>query len=261
MQSIPNHFPALMSLFLASTLACSAAFAELYVSPVVRNSVTYNGAGEPSNAVESQGRSRAVAGASDVHGRFLMREQTERLTTVLRYGQNVPLFVAVEKIVPNASDWYINIDEGLPNSTVNWEGGDTWEEVLQVLADQNNISISVNREERAIGISKNSKLAVYLAMRVPQVWRLSTDKTLRENLDLWAKRAGWRLEWDEKRLDIDFPVNHSAVLVGDFIGEDGVISRLLASLKGSERPLRAEFYTANNVLLITEAGFQQEVRY
>lgn len=246
-------------------LFAQQASAELYVSPVVRKSVKFDHGQvkkvEPANKMQAaRSRSVSVTGQSSVHGDFIMKEQPEKLSTVMRFGQNVPLFVAIERVIPDSSDWYIHLDEGLDNSIVNWEGGESWESVLNTIAEQNNLVIRVNHDERAIGVSKDSKLAGHLAMRIPQIWRLSPKLTLRENLESWSQRAGWSMEWDGN-LNIDYPVSHGAVLTGKFIGQNGVVDQVLYSLKGVEKPLRAEFHTVNNVLFITEAGFQQEVMY
>lgn len=239
--------------------------AELYVSPVVRKTVKFDqhqvNKNKPGLQMQSaKGKSLSFTGQSSVHGEFIMKEQPEVLSTVMRFGQNVPLFVAIERVVPESSDWYIHLDEGLDNSIVNWEGGNSWESVLNTIGEQNNLVISVNHEERAIGVSKDAKLSQHLAMRIPQIWRLKTSLSLRENLEEWSQRAGWQLEWDDK-LNIDYPINHGAVLTGRFVGEDGVVDQILYSLRDLEKPLRAKFHKMNNVLLITEAGYQQEVMY
>jgi hypothetical protein len=244
------------SLFSLAGLAQSVS-AELYVSPVVRDSVKFDNTGPKDLSAPPQA---AISGASTVHGDFVMKDKPESLSTVMRFGQNVPLFVAIEKVVPQSADWKINVDSGLENSIVNWEGGESWEDVISIIAKQNNLSIIINVDEKAIGISKDNRLATSLAMKSPQVWRLETNKTLRQNLEAWATKAGWKLEWDS-RLNIDYPITNGAVLTGNFVGKDGVVDQVLYSLKKKQKPLRAEFHTLNNVLLITEAGFKQEVPY
>lgn len=243
-------------------ISSSGALAELYVSPVVRESVTF----DEKSSVEKNSDSGAfktgsqVSGESNIHGGFVMRENTDRLSTVMAYGQNVPLFIAVERVVPNSADWKINVDSGLENSVVNWEGGETWEGVLENIAKQNGLYLTINSEEKAIGITKVEGLSQHLAMKSPQVWRLESGKSLRQNLSAWATRAGWKLEWDQK-LDFDYPITHSAVLTGKFVGEGGVVQQVLDSIKDRDKPLRPIFYTQNSVLLITEAGYQQEVAF
>jgi hypothetical protein len=120
--------------------------------------------------------------------------------------------------------------------------------------------IVINTEEKAIGVSSNGKLATSLAKQIPQVWKLEPGKSLRENLIVWSGRAGWSLQWDPS-LNFDYPVDHGAVLTGQFTGEGGVVDQVLYSFRNAPKPLTAVFYEANNVVLITNAGFKQEVAY
>eukprot|EP00487_Bulimina_marginata_P004504 TRINITY_DN2095_c0_g2_i1.p1 TRINITY_DN2095_c0_g2~~TRINITY_DN2095_c0_g2_i1.p1 ORF type:complete len:221 (+),score=33.67 TRINITY_DN2095_c0_g2_i1:545-1207(+) len=195
--------------------------AELYISPVVRKTVTFDGA-EKAKQIEARGgmiesvaKSKSISGQSSVHGDFLMKEQPEELSTVMKSGKNVPLFVALETVIPDSSDWKINVDEGLENTVLNWQGGNSWEGVLDAISEQNHLTIEVSHAERAVGVSKNSKLAHHLAKQQPEVWRLSPTMTLRENLESWAQKSGWSLHWDDS-LQIDYPINHGAVLTGKF---------------------------------------------
>lgn len=197
-----------------------------------------------------------VTGHSQFHGDFIMKENYQN--NVMKFGKNVPIFVALEKIVPSSNEWFIHIDDGLENKTVSWKGGNSWEDVLSTIAEQNNLYIKINNAERAIGISTNSDVAYQLAKKIPTVWRLSEKLSLRENISHWCKKAGWNLEWDPI-LNVDYPVVHGAVLTGKFVGQGGVIDQLLFSLKDNTKPLRAEFHTLNKVLLVTNAGYRQEV--
>lgn len=236
--------PAKQNLLALSLLVLAApAFADLYVSPVLRDTVRLDAAAGDQ-----------VSGSSTVHGDFVMQAPGK---TAMRYGKNVPLFVALEHVIPDSSAWKVNIDRGLENRVVSWEGGDTYEEVLTAIGDQNGLAIVMNMQEKTIGVSEEEKLSLHLAKKEQEVWRLESGKTLKENLEQWSKDAGWQLAWDE-RLRIDYPILHSAVLTGPFAGENGVVDRLLAAFKDQPKPLTATFYTGNRVIRITEAGYRQE---
>ncbi|WP_137297146.1 TcpQ domain-containing protein [Psychromonas sp. SP041] len=237
------------------------ASAQLYVSPVVRQTVKIDSFDkkESPEMVAVKEEVTSVSGQSTVHGSFLMREEVEAPNaSTMRFGKNVPLFIALEKVVPNSKDWFIHIDDGLDNMAVSWKGGQTWEDVVYAIGAQNNLNIKINNDEHAIGVSKNAELAVLLAKEVPEVWEIKSSLTLRENLAEWAKKAGWSLVWDES-LKVDFPVVKGAVLTGKFIGEGGVVDTLLYSMRKNKVPLTAKFHKMNKVLLITEAGYRQEV--
>lgn len=191
---------------------------------------------------------------------------SEKVTTTpasvapMGFGKNIPLFVAVDKVVPNSKSWVVNYDKGLETKVVSWNGGDKWENVLKAISEQNNISIQVNHNEKAIGISKDEKLSTYMANRVPQIWELEVGKGLQENITAWANKAGWKVAWDEK-LRIDYPVSFYAVFTGKFEGKDGAVEQLMLSIADKDKPLAAEFYEGNKVVVIKEAAFSQEVLY
>lgn len=234
--------------------ASPLAQAELYVSPVVRGTVSLHSAHD---AGASQGE---VHGRSTVHGQFSMSgsgssDGGERL---LRFGKNVPLFVALEHLVPSKA-WRVNIEDGLENHAVSWEGGQSWEGVLKAIEEQNKVFIVVNHSEQAVGVGSTFKLASGMAHKVPRVWKLIAGKSLRDNLVMWGEQAGWSVAWSQ---DLpDYPVEHDVVLLGDLTGEGGVVDRLFASLSHREVPLTAKFYTGNNVIKVIDAGYEQEVKY
>lgn len=65
-------------------------------------------------------------------------------------------------------------------------------------------------------------------------WALSANKTLRQNLDDWAKLAGWKpVVWD---IPADFNVTYSSVLDGDF----------LAVLEKVSTAANLDFYVSKN---------------
>ncbi|WP_415912599.1 toxin co-regulated pilus biosynthesis Q family protein [Neptuniibacter sp. QD37_11] len=233
---------------IVAATVCSAAQADLYISPIVRDSAQI----ETIESRKDNGQGARIQGHSKAHGNFVMRENIGSGST-LRFGKDVPIFIAIESVIPDAKKWTVHYD-GVQDLAVSWKGGETWQSVLDVIADQNDLEITVNETERAIGVSFDKRMSHALASTNPKIWELSTERTLRENLKAWAGKAGWRLSWDET-LQIDYPVFHSAVLTGDFEGPSGVVSKILKSTKNSDTPLAGTFYTANNVLRIHAAGF------
>lgn len=196
------------------------------------------------------------SGRSSVHGDFTMNR---RGGDHLRFGSNVPLFVALENIVPNSKSWNINIDDGLENIAVSWDGGDSWEGALKALEEQNKLSIAINHEDMSIGLSRTSDVAIALASRQKLLWRMEMGKSLRENIASWAGEAGWELYWDQEVSLVDFPVVADAAFKGTLIGAGGVIDRVIRTTK--EVPLVADFYHGNKVIHIHKAGYEQEVKF
>lgn len=238
----------------ARTLAAAAlamlwvpAHADLYISPVVKDTVEY---------LPQQIGDPAVSGSSTIHGSFHMGQHNQSDTNLLRYGTNVPLFVALEHIVPESEAWTVHLDQGMENQVVNWEGGTTWQGVLTAIADQNHLSLVMNHKDRVVGVARSEDLAIHLAKTIPEVWRLTPGKTLKENLEVWAEQANWSLSWSDE-LTIDYPITQSATLTGSFTGTGGVVDRLISAFKNEPIPLTAVFYTQNNVVRVREAGFAQ----
>jgi|GEM_PF-2722037 len=228
--------------------------AELYVSPIVRGSVDYTTSGKIEDG------SFSLTGKSVEYGDFMMKTKTNQHGKTLKYGKNVPLFIAVENIIPDKSKWIIHFDEGIDNSVVSWEGGNSWEGVLKTIGLQNDLSLIINHEEMAIGVSPNVHLARHLAKKIPNVWYLKANLSLKQNLEKWSKKAGWTLSWDHN-LKIDYPIINNTVLTGKFAGKGGVVDQVVSSFAGAEIPLSGVFYMKNNVCHITYAGYKQEIEF
>lgn len=171
----------------------------------------------------------------------------------LGFGTDIPLSMAVKQIIPDGC-WKVNIDESLANQRVSWTGGRPWDEVLDRMAKDHGLVVSINKNECVIGVSKSQLTAPALASRTNKVWQLKSGESLRENLMAWASAAGWTLQWD---LTIDYEIEHSATLVGEFAGADGVVSKVVTSFESAKSPLKATFYSGNKVIRITDGGYTQ----
>lgn len=237
----------------------SIAKADLYISPILRESVAVDE--KLNNELSNKKDGKVLVGNSDKHGRFVMQEKSEAAKKPFASGSNVPLFFAMEANIPENEDWIVHIEENIQNKPISWEDNSgNWEGTLKTIAKQNNLHITINPTEKAIGVSSDSEISYHMAKRVPQIWSLKSGKSLKKNLTDWSNKAGWSLQWD-KSLEVDYMVNHNALFTGSFIGEGGVVSQVLNSMSNSSVPLRAEFYKKNKVLLIKESGFSQEVNY
>jgi hypothetical protein len=291
------------SLGIMSSMASMNARADLYVSPVTKDSASVNYVNNvvngkaPATNVNQQGRqvnsnqgfyqseqrtvnneltptgnvfaqamqqdSRGTHSAQQGHNGNLGYEMSvynQAPVILMNQGKDIPLFVAVEGIVPDISSWMVHYDEGMHNLDMTWSGGDTWEGVLHTLGLQNKIFVEINHAERVIGLGNSANIAKHLAKKVPTVWRVDTSKSLRENLTEWSEKAGWELAWDSS-LMIDYPVNHNAVFTGDLVGKDGAVDSILSSYKNADIPLKVKFYKKNKVVLVTRGGFEQELSY
>lgn len=238
----------------SALLLSPVAHSALYISPVVKDSVSYE-----SKVVDGSGAANdQIEGKSTVHGKFMMREQDSE-QALLRYGENVPLFIALEKVVPESEKWAIHFDEGLENISVDWDGGQSWQGILDLISDSNDIEIFVNSEEKAIGVSKSSELARAMAHKKPRVWKLSSRKGLQENLKEWASSENKTLLFAEDVKNINYPVP-DITIVGDLVKKGGALDKVLTNLNRTAHvKLEAKLSRDESQILIVRAGHKKEL--
>lgn len=255
--------------------ACSSAVhAELYISPVVRDSVTYQKPADvPAPAPSFSDLTKApapynpapavpvpapatqkVVGTSTVHGKFEM-ESTKR-TGEMSFGKNVPLFAALENLVPNSKSWSIVFEPGTENTPVSWRDAANWHDAVDQISKNNRLVIAVNDQDKRIAVSRTADMAQKLAQPGSQVWTLKAGKSLRQNLNDWAEKAKWQIDWS--KTEINYPIDHTATLVGPFVGKGGVLDRVLNATADRQTPLTGRFFHGNSVVVITEAGYSPE---
>lgn len=248
----------ILPLAIAVAMLPAPALAELYISPAVRQTVT----------IDQSATQKAVTGESQRHGKFQIASQNDEDCgcdgSELSYGENVPLFVALEHIVPNSHEWKINIDSSVDEDMpVSWEGGQTWTEVLRTIEDDNNLAIAINNAKKAIGVAMDRQIAGALAHPEPRAWRTDSTKNLEENMRVWLESIGYTLVWHETIENISFPVVSDTVLMGSMFGTDGVLDRLMAmtarNTADRHLPLAARAYHGDRVVVVREAVFESKM--
>lgn len=268
--------PRRLTLLAASLMGLTVshvALAELYISPVLRNTVSYShstpaqkplpatpASAHPATAPAPVASLPAAApapatikGKSTVHGAFEMKAEQKKGSL---FGKNVPLFVALENLVPNSKSWTIVFQPGTENIPVSWKDATTWRDAVVQISKSNRLMIAINESSKRISVARTAEMAKRLAQPGQDVWQLSTQLSLRGNLEAWAKKSGWKVDWGNTQ--IDYPVDHSATLVGNFAGRGGVVDRVLNATASREVPLTAKFYRGNNVVVIQEDGYKPE---
>lgn len=277
--------PRRLTLLAASLMGLTVshiALAELYISPVLRNTVSYNPStpapqtlpahapvasqvptpvAAPVATVAAPMAARPLApppqasikGSSTVHGAFEMKAEPKKGSL---FGKNVPLFVALENLVPNSKSWSIVFQPGTENLPVSWKDATTWRDAVVQISKSNRLMIAINEPAKRISVARSADMAKRLAQPGQDVWQLNTQLSLRGNLEAWAKKAGWKVDWGTTQ--IDYPIDHSATLVGNFAGRGGVVDRVLNATVSREVPLTAKFYRGNNVVVIQEDGYKPE---
>lgn len=252
------------------------AMAELYISPVLRDTVSYSNdtvqakkpitksvkavtsARKMADEAIADSQNSVIKGKSTIHGGFEMKKvaPAQKAEGTL-FGKNVPLFVALENLVPQSKSWNIVFEPGTENTPVSWSAAHTWKEAVVQISKGSRLIIAINEGAKRISVARTADMAKQLAQPGQGVWQLKTSLSLRGNIEEWAKKSGWKLDWGSTQ--IDYPVDHATTLVGNFSGRGGVVDRVLSATSGREVPLTAKFYKGNNVVLIQEAGYKPEV--
>lgn len=78
------------------------------------------------------------------------------------------------------------------------------------------------------------------------IWSLDSTKTLRDNVDAWAKKAGWTLVWDA----VDYPIFAPASFQGDFSASDGPLAQLFSGYRDSDQPLLVRLTSKDKVVYV-----------
>lgn len=124
------------------------------------------------------------------------------------YGEDMPLETSLEIIVPDG--WNVEVNEGALDELVDWEGGATWPYVLKDLSERNDISVSINWNDRTIDLfahrteakrlaaieeAETTRLIAERAERTVDVeMELEKEAELRKQLELDAKMLSKELE-------------------------------------------------------------------
>lgn len=232
----------------------SQAYSDLYVSPYkgdgqVRYADNPNTKSGTAPKVNSESRSSQSSDGNLMErfdGQIARRELGSGANA--SNGKDVPVAAAMKMLFPD-DDWTINVDRSLgDDAPVSWSVSGKQPDVIQAMAKQNGLYVAVNDDERSVGVSEDPKLAPLLAHKVPMVWWVDPAFTMSEQVEEWARLAGWRTSWLPSR---DFYLEHPAVLTGTL---QDAVSQLIGSVADTDLPLRATT-SPNNVIAIMQGGW------
>lgn len=83
----------------------------------------------------------------------------------------------------------------------------------------------------------------------PQTWRSTKgDRTIQSTLERWAKSVGWEVAWEVPR---KLPAGFEASFTGTF---DVAVEEMMKALRGTDYPIIACLYEANQVLRVVRRG-------
>lgn len=199
------------------------------------------------------------------------------------WADGVPVSVALHQVVP--SDFAIHDERVAAGQTVSWSGGRPWNNVLETVARNGHLNITIRWDEKTVTVVPGSQAAlvsvnptqtttqttttVMVTHQSPmshpvyiqpapvvapiQTWALDPSKSLRENVEAWVKKAGWnKLVWD----GADYRVVAPATFTGQFDAPDGPLSRLIDGYADSDQPLLVKLTTMDRVVHVSNKGYQ-----
>lgn len=182
------------------------------------------------------------------------------------FGRDVTVHDSLRQLVP--LDWQVFSEGDVTLTTkTSWKGGRSWFAILGSVFQETGIKGVLNWNTKELVLFQVSKPAVQAAAApvvkkqeatlIEQQWVLDPSKTLRENLDAWAKKENWTLVWNASIADkiVDYRIDTKTTISGSFTGENGVMAKVIASYVDSEYPLAIEFFKSNRVIEVRIAGY------
>ena len=168
------------------------------------------------------------------------------------FGRDVRLIDAYKQIVP--AGWSVlfsdNLSGKLDKRTVTWRGGRRWVEILDIVSNDQNLSVDVIWARKQIVVQERrvtTSSVTRVAPPPPPVWIGRSGATLRETVAEWAQIAGWEMRWLQDDLDYRLPGRLS--YEGTF--ESAIIS-IFRTYEDADRPMHADGNPKQKLLLIRE---------
>ena len=170
------------------------------------------------------------------------------------FGNEVPLYPALKMLAPE--NWRLQLHEAHPEARLSWQSGEDWLAVLGRLTPLHSHCIQVNWPTRSVSVKARERSHVAwsptpstttpMPLTTNTVWKVQTDRSLRDILSDWSNTAGWQLVWETHK---DYHITTRSSYVGKY---REAVEHLLEDLAASGSPLGAELYTGNRVLRVRE---------
>lgn len=164
------------------------------------------------------------------------------------FGRDLKLLDAIKQIAP--AGWQAFLKEDLVSRAdklraVSWKGGRRWVEVLDILANDQNLTVDVDWTKRHLYVGDRKVSAAIAAQRAAPVWQAKIGATLRESVSAWGDKAGWQVVWNA---DYDYPILAQLTFEGAFI--DAIVG-VFRSYEKAERPLLVDVHEVQKLIVIS----------
>lgn len=82
----------------------------------------------------------------------------------------------------------------------------------------------------------------------PETWEGKDGSTLRESIEVWARKAGWRVIWDKSAEDVDYALLAPVRFQGPF---DEAASAFIKLYEKAKKPLLIDIQATQKLIYIT----------
>lgn len=138
-----------------------------------------------SNAVEESEDARNI-GNYEFNQKGLSSEQAQ---IVSGFGKDMPLSLSLQIIIPN--DWKVDLNEAAKNMPVNWNGKATWPYVLENLAKNSNLLVTIDWSKRVVNVFSKESEENMIAMKQKSI--IESEKR-KEALEIEANLVSQKAE-------------------------------------------------------------------
>lgn len=145
--------------------------------------------------------------------------------------------------------WSLKAPAALKRMRIRWPQSNQWLTGLDAVGSKYGIVFDVNAQKKEVEARQRSASAPTRGKprHTKTKWRIVKGKSLRENLEAWAKKAGWSLIWSAY---VDYPILASATMKAPRF-EDAV-KELAEAIKHTKAPLN--FKVSSNKVLRVSGG-------
>ena len=205
-------------------------------------------AGQPAVAATAQPQPPKTAAGLQLVALFYIGEPDADIPVITGFGRDLKLLEAIKQIAP--AGWQAFLKEDLvPRAdkfrAVSWKGGRRWVEVLDILANDQNLTVDVDWTKKHLYVGDRKISASIAAQRANPVWLAKTGATLRESVSEWGDKAGWQVVWSA---DYDYPILAQLTFEGSFI--DAIVG-VFRSYEKAERPLLVDVHESQKLIVIS----------
>lgn len=179
---------------------------------------------------------------------YIGGEPDADIPVITGFGRDLKLMDAIKQIAPAGWQVFLKEDLATRSEKVNWKGGRRWTEVLDILANEQNLAVEVEWKKKHLYVGeRRSKVPAGAAKTANTTthWKIQSGEKMSEAFARWAMAANWQMIWEAP----DLVAQANISLEGSF---ENAVGKIVDALNRNGSGLQAKFYASNSVLRIVE---------